>query len=135
MVADTVCVYGYVHPRNDCSLIGMEKSNGRKCKTTVWGTGLGCSGFSVGVGIEITSWNIIMRAIELFTTNETRIVDVLMEVHLIPVIDSSMQYCRMCTGHYRMLRAKCCNVKQLTTSTFGGFRASSKSERLHQKFH
>ena len=41
--------------------------------------------------------NFIMRAIELFTTKETRIVNVLVQVPLIPVIDTSMQCCRLCT--------------------------------------
>ena len=73
MVVGTVCVYGYVCPRNDCSQIGMEKLDGRMCKTTVCGTGLGCPGFSVGVGLGIPFMELYNESDRTITTKETRI--------------------------------------------------------------
>ena len=46
---------------------------------------------------EFLSWNFIMRAIELFTTKETRIVNVLIQIPLVPVIETSTQCCKLCT--------------------------------------
>ena len=46
---------------------------------------------------KFLSWKFIMRAIELFTTKETRIVNILEQVPLIPVVETSMECCRLCT--------------------------------------